>query len=166
MASMIMLLNRLIVCETTSKWAVALRRQLSCHAGIRLSETRNLDDCWQQAVASPGCFVALAATTVNLEPLVAAIKRLREKLPHVCVAVLAQRSLAEAEWILREAGAVHVVFSSRDLGPLIRLANRHFDRRQAELPQDTRGWEQLPWGGVWEPASAAQAAWLRQPPGE
>ncbi len=109
---------QLIVCETTSKWAVALRRHLRSVGDARVGETRYLDDCWRQATASPASLVALEATAANLEPLVISMNRYRVRLPRVRAVVLADRCLAAGEWLLREAGAVHVVFSSRDLESL------------------------------------------------
>ena len=50
---------RLIVCETTSKWAVALRRQTAKEFHEGIVETRSLDDCWEQAVASPAVWWCL-----------------------------------------------------------------------------------------------------------
>ena len=41
------------------------------------------------------------------------------------LAVVADRSLAGYEWLMREAGAVHFVCSPRQVGPLAQLACRH-----------------------------------------
>ena len=43
---------RLIVCERTGRWAVALRAELA-GAGVRVWETRLLDDCWNEMAKSP-----------------------------------------------------------------------------------------------------------------
>ena len=49
---------RLIVCERTGRWAVALRRELA-DAGVRVWETRTLADCWNELAESPASFVVL-----------------------------------------------------------------------------------------------------------
>ncbi len=159
----IMPLAELIVCETTSKWAVALRRQLRSSGNLRVGETRHLEDCWRQATASPASIVALEATAANIEPLLVSMTRYRTRLPRARVVVLADRCLTDGEWLLREAGAVHVVFSSRNLGPLVRLMRRHFDRLGVLQPVAlTARWEHLPWGGGGGVQSGSRPAWLRE----
>ena len=49
---------RLIVCEHSGRWAVALRRELA-EAGVRVWETRTLADCRKELAASPASFVVL-----------------------------------------------------------------------------------------------------------
>jgi transcriptional regulator with GAF, ATPase, and Fis domain len=49
---------RLIVCERTGRWAVALRRELA-EAGVRVWETRTLADCWTELAESPASFLVL-----------------------------------------------------------------------------------------------------------
>ncbi len=141
-----MTLAKLIVCETTNKWAVALRRQLPRESWSGICETRSLDDCWQQALASRVSVVVLEATTVNLERLAATLPQYRAGLPHTLVVVSARRQLASAEWLLRELGAMHVVFSSRAIEPLVRMIQRHWGRVALTQPQEAAyPWRQLPW---------------------
>ena len=52
---------RLIVCERTGRWAVALRRELA-DAGVRVWETRTLAGCREELEQSPASFVALELT--------------------------------------------------------------------------------------------------------
>lgn len=141
-----MALPRLIVCETTSKWVVALRRQLPQEFGAQICETRSLHDCWQQAACSPSGLVVLEVTTVNLEQLAVELQKYRAEVPRVPVVVVGSRSLAAVEWLMRELGAVHVVFSVRAMSPLVRIIQRHWDRIAAEEPADGGiPWRQLPW---------------------
>ena len=49
---------RLLVCERTGCWAVALRRELA-EAGVRVWETRTLADCFEELAESPASFVVL-----------------------------------------------------------------------------------------------------------
>ena len=136
---------RLIVCERSGRWAVALRRELG-EAGVRVWETRTLPDCRDELLANPASFVV-----IELLPNIGGLLRLLEtqprQFPLARLAVVAGRSLAAYEWLLREAGAVHFLCSPREVGVLARLACRHL----AEVPQPQQSlteriWASLPWG--------------------
>jgi hypothetical protein len=63
------------------------------------------------------------------------------------VAVVAARSLAGWQWLVREAGAVHFSCSPRQLGPLAEMACRHL--ASVPLPPQSltdRILAGLPWG--------------------
>ena len=138
----------IIICERTGTWAVALRRPLQ-QVGHRIVETRSLDACWAEVTARPESLVAVEATVANLETLVPWMQRLVAGFPRARVVVLGQRVLEPAEWLLREAGAVHVVFSPRQWPPVVHIAQRHLGA--APRPDDTdrqRIWRRLPWADV------------------
>lgn len=135
---------RLIVCERTGRWAVALRRELS-GAGVRVWETRTLADCWKELIASPASFVVveLGGDVAGLLRRMASQSR---EFPLARLAVAADRSLSDYEWLMREAGAVHFVCSPRQVGPLAQLACRHL--AHVPPPQQSlteRIWASLPW---------------------
>ena len=123
---------RLIVCESTSKWAVALRRTAPPQIVSRIRETRTGRDCWAEATARPDSLVLREITFRNLEEVATELVRFGERLRQVPVVVAGDRSLAPAEWLLRELGAVHAVFSARALEPVVRILQRHFRERAAE----------------------------------
>lgn len=136
---------KLIVCERTGRWAVALRRELA-DAGVRVWETRTLADLRDELVENPASFavVELGSNVAGLLRLLASQPR---RFPGVRVAVVADRERAEYELLIREAGAVHFVTSPRQAGLLARLACRHL--AEAPAPQQTlaeRIWSGLPWG--------------------
>lgn len=136
---------RLIVCERTGRWAVALRRELA-DAGVRVWETRTLADCWNELVESPASFVVLELGG-DVAELLRRIARQPSEFPMARLAVVADRSLAAYQWLMREAGAVHFVCSPRRVGPLAQLACRHL--LQVPPPQQSlteRIWASLPWG--------------------
>ncbi len=142
-----MALARLIVCEATCKWTVALRRQLPRDSWSRLSETRSLDDCWRETRTSPTSIVVMEVTTANLEQLAERLPRFGTEFPRACVSVVGSRQLAATQWLMRELGAVHTVFSSRNLNSLVRIIQRHWSRIAGEDPTgDPFPWPQLPWG--------------------
>ena len=141
---------RCIVCERSEKWAVALRLPLKL-VGHRVVETRSLDDCWNEVVASPASLVGVEATTTNLESLVPWMQRLTAAFPRARVVVLGSRGLEAGQWLLREAGAVHVVFSPRQWQPVVRIAQRHLG--VVPCPDDSerqRIWRRLPWADAAE----------------
>jgi len=136
---------RLIVCERSGRWAVALRRELDADP-IRVYETRSLKDCWNMLAEAPASFVLVEWTPRIAEALLDRMARLPRDFPLARVAVVADRCLARYEWLIREAGAVHFTCSPRQLGPVTRLACRHL--AQVPTPPQTitqRIWAGLPW---------------------
>jgi hypothetical protein len=135
---------KLIVCERSGRWAVALRRELA-DAGVRVWETRTLADCRDELVANPASFalVELGPSAGGLLRFLAAQPR---QFPAARLAVVASRSQAGYEWLMREAGAVHFLSSPRQVAVLARLACRHL----AEVPPPQQSladriWAGLPW---------------------
>lgn len=137
---------RCIICERSERWAAALRTPLARN-GHRLVETRSLDDCWQEVAGRPRSLVALEATPANLESLLPWMRRLAAAFPHVRVIGLGCPALGAGQWVLREAGAVHVVHSPRQWLLLVRIADRHLGSAPgAEESDRQRIWRRLPWG--------------------
>jgi hypothetical protein len=136
---------KLILCERTGRWAVALRRELA-DAGVRIWENRTLADCRDELVENPASFAVIELGS-NLSGLLRLLASQPRRFPAARLAVVADRSQAECQWLLREAGAVHFLCSPRQVGLLARLACRHL--AQAPPPQQTlaeRIWSALPWG--------------------
>ena len=141
-----MAVARFLMCERSGRWAVALRG-VRRPDDPRMWETRSLDDCWRELEVSPRSMVAVEATLANVETLVRWMKRVESGFPRAHVIVLAQRELECGQWLLREAGARHVVFSPRDVRGVARMVRRYL---AATPPDDDstrqRIWRQLPWG--------------------
>ena len=136
---------RLLVCEQTGAWAVALRRE--CSGELRMEETRSVTHCWELLAEAPASFAVAEFTEGNVEILLDRMARLQRDLPLVRVAVVADPDLADYRWLLREAGAVHFTSSKRRLGPLARLVQRHLHRApepRRDLTEQV--WASLPWG--------------------
>jgi ActR/RegA family two-component response regulator len=136
---------KLIVCERTGRWAVALRRELA-EVGVRVWETRTLADCRDELAANPASF-AVIELRANVEGLLRLLARQQRQFPAARLAVVAGRSQADYEWLMREAGAVHFLCSPRQVAVLARLACRHL----AEVPPPQQSlaeriWAGLPWG--------------------
>ena len=139
--------GRLIVCERLGRWAAGLRRELG-GADVRPQETRGMADCWGVLAEAPASLAVVELTTAGAGELLGRMAWLPQDFPLARVAVVADRSLADCGWLMREAGAVYFTCSPRRLGPLARLACRHL--AQAPAPQQTveqRIWASLPWKG-------------------
>jgi hypothetical protein len=137
---------KLLLCERTGDWAVALRRELTA-AGPRLWESRHLADAWSDLAQTPNAFLVVELTARNAEDLLRRMAWLGGDYPAARIAVVAQRPLADYEWLCREAGAVHFTSSPRHLAPLAELAVRHLARLPLPpQPLTDRIWAGLPWG--------------------
>ena len=137
---------RWIVSEHSGRWAIGLRREAGA-SGIRLHETRSLADAWAMLEQHPASFLVAELTRGNALALLDRIAGLERWFPSARVAVVAERSLAEHEWLAREAGAAWFATSPRALRPVVELAARHMQR----VPRVPRGlveqvWDGLPWG--------------------
>jgi len=136
-------LARLIVCERTGRWATLLRRELS-DSGVRVFETRTLDDCWNALDESPASMIVVE---LGGDPagLLDRMARLPREFPRARLAVAADRRWAGYRRLMHEAGAVWFVDSPRRVGPLARLALRHLAAAPT-APQTLveRIWENLP----------------------
>ena len=137
---------RLIVCERSARWALALRWELAAEA-VRVYETRNLADCWKMLAEAPASFVIVELSAAGIADLLRRMAPLERDFPLARVAVVADRSLAGHQWLMREAGAVHFTCSPRLAGPLARLAFCHL--AQSPAPRQSLSeqiWATLPWG--------------------
>jgi hypothetical protein len=136
---------RLIVLERAGRWAMALRRDLP-EPGVRVYETRSVAGCWEMLGQCPASFVVAELAPVNARALLERMARLERDFPWARVAVVAERSLASCEWLMREAGAVHFAVSTRQARPLARMALRHL-QTVPEPPQTfaEQIWSGLPW---------------------
>ena len=139
---------RLIVSEKTGRWAVALRRELA-GSSVRIQQTRSLPECIEELTARRGSLLALEATWTNLAKVLDVLGQMQRRFPLARAVVLADRSLDNTKWLLREAGALHVTCSPRLLAPVARLAQRHLTAApQEQLPVTERMMASLPWSRV------------------
>jgi hypothetical protein len=141
---------RLVVCERSGDWAVALRRELA-GVGIRVWETRSLADCAVLLEESPASFLVLELSEIKIEEILNFILNSQAQYPQFRFAIVAQRNLARYRWLMLEAGAAEFVSSVRKVGALAQTACRHL-AQVPPLPQSLteRIWANLPWGGVGE----------------
>lgn len=138
--------GRFLICERSGRWAAALRR--AAHdTDPRGREIRSLDDCWRELTASPTSLVAVEVTIANVERVVRWIRRVESAFPRAHVVAVGERELEPTQWLLRDAGARHAVFSPRQLASLARMARRY-------LTGNAAGEEDSPW-----PWAGARLPW-------
>jgi len=136
---------KFLVCEESNRWTVALRWGFA-QDHPQLVVSKNLDDCWQDLDLAPASFLALELNESNLESIVERLQDVRNRFPFARAAVMCDRSFASCQWLVREAGAVHVAVSTRDISTMSRLADRHFAlvlRPAVGIRQSV--WNRLPW---------------------
>jgi len=133
-----------IVSERTGRWAVALRRALP-EAPLR--ETRTLDECRAELDLAPAGVVAVEFTAARAEETAAFLMQVARRYPSVRVVVLADRGLAEHEWLLRELGAAAWTDSPRELAAIVEVTRRRLESAAAPRPGlREQMLARLPWG--------------------
>jgi hypothetical protein len=136
-----------IICERTSRWATAVRRQLP--PDIRVAQVRGLASCASELVAAPASLLVVEATCRNFAEVLEFGSDVARRYPHARLAVMADHELRPWQWTLHEAGAAYVAVSPRELTGFGRLAANHF----ARVPRGRASfaasvWAELPWAGA------------------
>lgn len=128
----------LVVCERRPVWAAAIVRiwREQQTETLPLIETRHLEELAAAVAAQPAAFVLIAAEGRNAARLPMLIESLVEAHPPVVIAVAAPRAWREWAPLWRAAGACHILFSPRQLGPLVRM----IARQRARFAQPLPGW--------------------------
>jgi hypothetical protein len=150
---LIMPTARLILCEKTSRWAVALRRVLGPQSGV-LVETRSLADCGRELAAAPASIVAVECAAENLDRVLIGLGEWSRRFAAARFVALGIPTLESAEPLLRECGCVGVLHSPRQARLLARMALRQLARApQPDLSLEDALVANLPW-----PAAATRTA--------
>jgi|GEM_PF-986686 len=135
----------LIVCERTQRWATAWRRALG--EGVTVGEVRSLTQV-DERLAGLALPIAVDASAFSAERLLTGVARWSQAGSPVIV-LGATGQLAE-EFAYREAGAVHVIASPRQIGWAVAIVTRYRPAvpapKPAELPLEQAAFERLPWG--------------------
>lgn len=147
---------QVILCEKSGRWAAALRRALAQQT-IPLAETRSLAECGEALRSAPASLVALEVTGGNLDAALGLLMRNLSLHPAARFVVLLDEGAESVEMLLREAGAVEVLLTTRDAPRLAALALRHLalvPRQEAGLREQIV--ERLPWKRSQTPEFASQ----------
>ena len=138
---------RIIVCEKTGRWATALRRVLSA-TRPRMCQTRSMAECLRELERSPASLIALELTAENGSSVVEFLDEVHQRFHRAIVVVFGPRAMERCGWLVREAGAVHAVFSPREVASAARVIERHLQRAPTHpLTLRQSLWSRLPWGG-------------------
>jgi len=136
---------RLILCERQDNWATALVRT---DRDVRdfLYETRSLQQMREALEICPRSFLGIELTETNFDTVLEMILWLPQSYPRAIAVILTNRYLRGYEWVLRQAGAIDVLVSDRNLRSLIELARRHIDLTTSDSPNPVQNiWQRLPW---------------------
>jgi hypothetical protein len=135
---------RLIVCERTTRWAIALRAALA--GPPRLVETRSLSQCAAELAQSPASLAAVETTGANLGLVLELLDHMSQRFPRARAVALIEPELLPAAVLLREAQAIDVLAWAHEAPRVARLARRQFDlapRRQLGLHELVA--QRMPW---------------------
>jgi len=141
----VMAVPQFIVCESTSRWTVAMRWGLS-DSKVWVHQTSSLESCLAMLEQANGSVVAIEIAMFGVEAALRTIRDIGECFPGSCVIALADADRTH-EALLREAGAAHVVPSPRELRSAVRLVKRCLaaaETRPASYRDDV--WSRMPWG--------------------
>ena len=137
---------RLIVCESSGSWSIALRMELA-QMGVRVWQCRSLPEAWEALAHTPAAFLVAEVAPENLDAILKRLVWFPREFPRARNAIVGGRDMAPYEWLLREAGTVHFLTSPRKLASLAGLVVRHL----ANVPPPSQSladriWASLPWG--------------------
>ncbi len=140
---------RLIVSETSGRWAFALRAAL-VNSDVSVTEIAGLADAFERFHHESQALLAFEASAVSAEEGFGLLQESRQRYPGCGVIVLLDEELAASEPLWREAGAIAVVTSPRRLDSTACFIRRYSDTREApSLTFRENVWQRLPWS---EPA--------------
>lgn len=137
---------RFLLCDDDGTWLPALRQAFG-PGDETVWPTPDWPTCRDELKRRPASLVAFVLRPENVEVVFEALRELPSRFPASRGLVLAARTLAEFDLPLREAGAIHVVFSPRCPTDVVRLVRRHLasaPRPVLSLAETLR--QKLPWG--------------------
>ncbi|MBP90139.1 MAG: hypothetical protein CMJ64_26100 [Planctomycetaceae bacterium] len=143
---------RFIVCESTSRWTVAMRWGLA-DCKIWVHQAPSLESCLTMLEDAAGSVVAIEVDMFGVEATLRTIRDIRETFPSSYIIALANSS-SDHEALLRETGAAHVVATRRDVRSAVRLVRRclvNAKTQPASYREDI--WTRMPWGDRTSPES-------------
>jgi hypothetical protein len=136
---------RLLVVEKTGCWAAALRRAAGSRE-LPLVEVRSLEQAERELLEHPSSIAAVEISAASLVRVATRVAAWRMRFAGAAHLLLADEELVPLDSMLRETGAVHVLFSPRDLHASVRLIRRHLDRApRPALSLEESVLSRLPW---------------------
>ncbi len=136
---------RLIVSETSGRWAFALRAAL-VNSGVSVTEVAGLASAYGRLHDDSQALLAFEVSEVCAEEGFGLLQASRQRYPGCAVIVFLDEVLAASEPLWREAGAIAVVTSPRRLDSTACFIRRYSDTREApSLTFRENVWQRLPW---------------------
>ena len=134
---------KLIVCERSNYWTVALRWALR-GTSIRVHDTHTGGAARRLLDDAPASVLMLELQDAFSDEFVTELPQFGSRYPLACLVAVGRdpRPL----WLARQLGAAHTVDSIRDLTPTIRLVRRHLEMAE-DRPASFRErvWDSIPW---------------------
>jgi hypothetical protein len=112
-----------IVCERGTWWTSHLRRFLR-HAAVTIEGCRDTYHGWTALERFPSSIVLVEVNETQLERVLDFLVHVQSRFTSARTVVMPPRSCAQAWW-LREAGAIHIAESTRELETVACLVQRH-----------------------------------------
>lgn len=139
---------RLILCEKSGHWAAAMRRAAGSRE-LPIGEVRSYEQAQRELAERPASIVAIEVSAASVAKTASQVAAWRIRHPAAQFLLLADPDLNSLEPELREAGACHVVYSTRDLAATVRLIRRHLARApQPQLSLEESILASLPWSAT------------------
>ncbi len=136
---------RLIICEKSGRWQAALRRAAGSRQ-LAISEVRSHEQTERELADHPAAMVAIEIGSESLARVSSYLANWRTCFPGARFLLLAEPELAPLDSALRDAGAVHILYSSRELAAAVRLIRRHLARApRPAMTLEESIWARLPW---------------------
>ena len=116
--------EHMVICEETGWWATAVRR-FADDLPLPLLETSSLSSCIELEGHCEVLFLIVEVRRSMLDDLIPWTLQVRQRWKQAPWVAVANREMRRSEWVLREAGAAHVLFSPRQIGEAICMLRRH-----------------------------------------
>ncbi len=138
--------TRVLIFEKKGKWAVGLRRELGT-ADVRVYEVRTRRDCLAELQRSPASMVGVELTSENAERVYEFLLLVNQTFPKAHCVVLGQPDTEHLETRVREAGAIHAVFNTRQMATVAAISRRVLSSTNVEDTSPRQAiMARLPWG--------------------
>ena len=139
-----MITNRIIVTESSGRWAIALRSILG-NSAIAVIEVGTLAKAFAFLREDSRSLLAFEASHALAEEGLRLLVSSRRE-PGRRTIVLLDDATADSESLWYESGAVSVVSSPRHLASIAGLVQRHFETHESEqLSFREAVWKRMPW---------------------
>jgi len=137
---------RVIVWEETGAWAAHLRLAMG-ESSRSIYPCRTSEACYEALQRWPASMLAIEVTADRFETTLTWLAEQLRRKPAARAVVLAEPDLQGAAAVIRESGAIDIVFGPRHMKDIAELSQRHLARAaEPDLGLRERILSRLPWG--------------------